>query len=53
MSTKAALLTRKPPPATPMEWTATELGRKIAKANPPPTALFLLRKRSLQKKQLK
>lgn len=49
MSTRAALLSRKPPPATPMEWTANELGRKIAKPFSPPTALSPRFKRSLQK----
>lgn len=49
MSTRAVLLSRKPPPATPMEWTAAELGRKIAKPIPAQTALFPRFKRSLHK----
>lgn len=49
MSTKAVLLAPKPPPATPMEWTANELGRKIAKPIPPQTVLLPRFKRSLQK----
>ena len=49
MSTRAVLLAPKPPPATVMEWTAAELGKKIAKPIPTQTALYQLRKRSLQK----
>ena len=49
MSTRAVLLAPKPPPATPMEWTVNELGRKIAKDFLPKTALSPRFKRSLQK----
>lgn len=48
MSTRAALLKPRGH-VTPMEWTATELSKKIAKPIPAQTALSPRFKRSLQK----